>query len=105
MKHRTCLTALLLVAGFSLAQEQSPAKPAPGQNQHILGPQLIAWSEMQKPQPVPQQPQPIPAPDTKADKTAPSPDNKPDSKAQPEPDAQQSTAQSVSGMIVKMGGK
>src|SRR5438270_8515555 len=105
MKHWTCFTALLLVAGFSFGQEQSPAKPAPGQNQHILGPQLIAWSEMQKPQPVPQQPQPIPAPDAKADQTAPSPDNKPDSKAQPEPDAQQSTAQSVSGTIVNMGGK
>ena len=107
MKRWTILTPLsmLLVAGLSFAQEQSPAKPAPGQNEHILGPQLIAWSEMQKPQPVPQQPQPIPAPDTKADQPTPSPDNRPDSKAQPEPDAQQSTAQSVSGTIVKAGGK
>ncbi len=109
MKHWTILSRLsiLLVAGISFAQEQSLAKPAPGQNEHILGPQLIAWSEMQKPQPVPQQPQPIPAPDSKANQTAPSPDNKPDSKAQtqPEPDAQQSTAQSVSGTIVKAGGK
>jgi hypothetical protein len=109
MKHWTILTpiSILLVAGFSFAQEQSPAKPAPGQNEHILGPQLIAWSEMQKPQPVPQQPQPIPAPDAKADQPAPSPDGKTEPKTQPqaEPDAQQSTSQSVSGTIVKAGGK
>jgi hypothetical protein len=62
---------------------------------------------MQKPQPVPQQPQPIPAPDTKADQPSPAPDSKPEPKAQQqtEPEAQQSTAQSVSGTIVKMGGK
>jgi hypothetical protein len=107
MKHWTFVAAfsLLLVAGVSFAQEQSPARPAPGQNEHILGPQLIAWSEMQKPQPVPQQPQPLPAPDSKADQTAPAPDSKSDSKAEPEPDAQQSTAQSISGTIVKAGGK
>jgi hypothetical protein len=107
MKHWTFVAAfsLLLIAGVSFAQEQSPARPAPGQNEHILGPQLIAWSEMQKPQPVPQQPQPLPAPDSKADQTAPAPDSKSDSKAEPEPDAQQSTAQSISGTIVKAGGK
>jgi hypothetical protein len=107
MKHWTFVAAfsLLLVAGVSFAQEQSPARPAPGQNEHILGPQLIAWSEMQKPQPVPQQPQPLPAPDSKANQTAPAPDSKSDSKAEPEPDAQQSTAQSISGTIVKAGGK
>jgi len=109
MKRWTILMPLpiLLMTVFSVAQQQSPAKPAPGQNEHVLGPQLIAWSEMQKPQPVPQQPQPIPAPDAKTDQSSPAPDSKPEQKAQQqaEPDAQQSTAQSVSGTIVKVGGK
>jgi hypothetical protein len=110
MKRWTILTSLcvLLVIGLSFAQEQSPGKPAPGQSE-VLGPQLIAWSEMQKPQPVPQQPQPIPAPDAKADQPAPAPYSKSDPKVQDkeqtEPEAQQSTAQSVSGTIVKVGGK
>jgi hypothetical protein len=107
MKRWTILMplSLLLITVFSVAQ--SPAKPAPGQNEHILGPQLIAWSEMQKPQPVPQQPQPMPAPDAKTDQTSPAPNSKSQPKAeqQPEPEAQQSTAQSVSGTIVKVGGK
>lgn len=111
MKRWTILTPLplLLVAVFSFAQQPSLAQPAPapGQNERVLGPQLIAWSEMQKPQPVPQQPQPIPAPDTKASQPSPAPESKPEPKAQQqtEPDAQQSTAQSISGTIVKVGGK
>jgi hypothetical protein len=109
MKRWTSLTPLplLLMAAVSFAQLQSPAKPAPGENEHILGPQLIAWSEMQKPQPVPQQPQPVPAPDAKTGQSSPAPDSKPEPKAQqqPEPEAQQSTAQSVNGTIVKVGGK
>jgi hypothetical protein len=109
MKRWTILTPLplLLMAVFSFAQQPSPAQPAPGRNERVLGPQLIAWSEMQKPQPVPQQPQPIPAPDTKADQPSPAPDSKPQPKGQQqaEPDAQRSTTQSVSGTIVKVGGK
>jgi outer membrane biosynthesis protein TonB len=109
MKRWTILTPLplLLVAVLSFAQQPSPAQPAPGQNERVLGSQLIAWSEMQKPQPVPQQPQPIPAPDRKADQPSPAPDSKPEPKAQQqaEPEAQQSTAQSVSGTIVRVGGK
>ena len=109
MKRWTIFTPLpvLLMAVLSFAQQQFPAQPAPGQNELVLGSQLIAWSEMQKPQPVPQQPQPIPAPDTKADQPSPAPDSKPESKAQQqnEPEAQQSIAQSVSGTIVKVGGK
>jgi hypothetical protein len=95
------------MAVLSFAQQPSPTQPAPGRNERVLGAQLIVWSEMQKPQPVPQQPQPIPAPDTKADQSSPAPDSKPEPKGQQqtEPDAQQSTAQSVSGTIVKVGGK
>jgi hypothetical protein len=104
MKRWTSLTPLPLVLLTVLSFAQSPAKPAPGQNEHVLGPQLIAWSEMQKPQPVPQQPQPIPAPDAKTDQSSPG-KAEPKNQQQPEPEAQQSTAQSVSGTIVKVGGK
>ena len=56
---------------------------------------------------MPQQPQPIPTPDTKTDQSSPAPNSKPEPKTQQqaEPGAQQSTAQSVSGTIVKVGGK
>src|SRR3981081_1947124 len=104
MKRWTSLTTLPLLLITVLSFAQSPAKPAPGQNEHVLGPQLIAWSEMQKPQPVPPQPQPIPAPDAKTDQSSPSQDGKVESKnqQQPEPEAQQSTAQSVNGTIIKV---
>ena len=107
MKRWTSLTPLPLLLITVLSFAQSSAKPAPGQNEHVLGPQLIAWSEMQKPQPVPQQPQPISAPDAKTDQSSPSPDSKaePKGQQQPEPEAQQSTAQSVNGTIIKVGGK
>src|ERR1700704_3144568 len=107
MKRWTSLTPLPLLLITVLSFAQSPAKPAPGQNEHVLGPQLIAWSEMQKPHPVPQQPQPIPAPDAKTDQSPPAPNSKsePKDQQQPEPEAQQSTAQSVNGTIVKVGGK
>src|SRR5258708_17200706 len=79
MKRWTILTPLplLLMSVLSFAQQPFPARPAPGQNERVLGPQLIAWSEMQKPQPVPQQPQPIPAPAPKADQPSPAPDSTP----------------------------
>src|ERR1700719_4582035 len=70
MKHWTMLvTIALLFSGVSLAQELA-ARPAPSTGDGILGPQLIAWSEMQKPQPVPQRPEPVPVPDSNADKQA-----------------------------------
>src|SRR5260370_38595878 len=70
MKHWTMLvTIAVLFSGVSLAQELA-ARPAPSTGDGILGPQLIAWSEMQKPQPVPQRPQPVPVPDSNTDKQA-----------------------------------
>lgn len=101
--------ALLCLAGVALAQ-QSPAKPAPGISDGILGLQLIAWSELQKPQPVPQKPEPLPPPDTTAEPSQqPSPaqaqPGQSSQQTQPEPETQQSTSQSVTGTIVKIGNK
>jgi outer membrane biosynthesis protein TonB len=108
VKRWTMLLLVCLSAACALAQ--SPAlKPAPGHTDGILGPQLIAWSELQKPQPVPQQPQPVPPPDTQPSQQPsqpnPQPDAKPDTQQRPEPETQQSTAQSVTGSVVKVAGK
>jgi outer membrane biosynthesis protein TonB len=108
VKRWTMLPLICLSAACALAQ--SPAfKPAPGHTDGILGPQLIAWSELQKPQPVPQQPQPVPPPDTQPSQQPslqnPQPDAKPDTQQRPEPETQQSTAQSVTGSVVKVAGK
>jgi outer membrane biosynthesis protein TonB len=103
------LLPIWLCAACALAQQAPAPKPAPGHTDGILGPQLIAWSELQKPQPVPQQPQPVPPPDTQPSQRPsqqnPQPDAKPDTQQRPEPETQQSTAQSVTGRVVKVAGK
>lgn len=110
MKRWTMLLPIIWLVGACALAQQSPAlKPAPGHTDGILGPQLIAWSELQKPQPVPQQPQPVPPPDTQPSQQPsqpnPQPDAKPDTPQRPEPETQQSTAQSVTGSVVKVAGK
>jgi hypothetical protein len=75
-----------------LQGQLSPALPS-----DILGPQLIAWSQLQKPQPVPQ---PLPPPDR--------PVSQPDQQTQPtNPQAQQQqpVAQAFTGTIVKDSGR
>jgi len=108
MKHWTMLvTIALLFSGVSLAQEPV-ARPAPRTDDGILGPQLIAWSEMQKPQPVLQRPEPVPVPDSNADKqSGPKEDTPPQ---QPAPDTgapaqekQGPAAQTLSGTVIKLG--
>ena len=110
MKHWTMLvTIALLFSGVSLAQERV-ARPAPRTGDGILGPQLIAWSEMQQPQPVPQRPEPVPVPDSNADKQAGPTDDTP--KQQPAPDTRAPAqeregpaAQTLSGTVIKLGDK
>ena len=110
MKHWTMPVAIaLLFSGVSLAQERV-ARPAPRTGDGILGPQLIAWSEMQKPQPVPQRPEPVPVPDSNADKQAGPTQDTP--KQQPAPDTrapaqekQGPAAQTLSGTVIKLGNK
>jgi len=77
------ILAGLLLAGPMFAQ-QPPSDPTPDGNDGILGPQLIAWSQVQKPQPVSSQQQAHP--------DAP----------QSEPDAQQQTARTITGVIAKV---
>ena len=110
MKPWTMLVPIaLLFGGVSLAQEVA-ARPAPSTGDGILGPQLIAWSEMQKPQPVPQRPEPVPVPNSNADKQAgpteetPKQQPAPDTKA-PAQEKQGPAAQTLSGTVIKLGNK
>jgi hypothetical protein len=101
MKRETSLLSALafLLVTVPLMFTQDPRnQPSPALPADILGPQLVVWSEAQKPQPVPQ---PLPAADR------PVPEQQP---VQPTPvdnapaQQQQPTAQKVKGTIVKTGG-
>jgi outer membrane biosynthesis protein TonB len=99
------LIPAILLCAFALGQQSAP-KPAPGHTDGIIGPQLIAWSELQKPQPVPQQPQPVPPPDTQPSQQPSEPKQPPPEEQQhPQKESQESTAQSVTGSVVKVAGK
>ena len=101
MKRETTLLSALafLLVTVPLMFTQDPRnQPSPALPSDILGPQLVVWSQAQKPQPVPQ---PLPAADR------PVPEQQPE---QPTPvdnapaQQQQPTAQKVKGTIVKTGG-
>jgi len=74
---------LAAAAGFAQDQPKQP-EPVPPSKADILGPQLIAWSELQKPQPV----------------SPPAPVNEPQ---EPAPAANTSQAQTFSGAIIRDG--
>jgi hypothetical protein len=62
MKRETSFLLTLglwaVISSHATAQD-SQNRPSPVEPSNILGPQLIAWSEVQKPQPIPQ---PVPTP-------------------------------------------
>ncbi len=103
MKRETRLAARLvfifgtvsLMCAQDLRSQPSPALPS-----GILGPQLIAWSELQKPEPVPQ---PLPPPDRPIQQ----PDQQPDRQAaqpeNPQAQPQQPAVQTFIGTIIKDG--
>jgi len=97
MKRETSLFAtlgvLLVIAPLVFAQNLQ-TQPSPALPSDILGPQLIAWSQLQKPQPVPQ---PLPTPDRPAQQPAQS--------ANPPAQQQQPAAQTFTGTIVKDGSR
>lgn len=112
MKRWTMLLPIIWLSVAALAQQSPGPKPAPYQSDGLLGPQLIAWSELQKPQPVPQQPQPVPPPDTQPSQQPAQPNQQPsepsqqpDAQQRPQPETQESSAQSVTGTVVKVSGK
>src|SRR5690242_8047223 len=108
MNMKTIAATLTLLLGLATASFSQQAEKAPGQTDALLGLRLIAWSEMQKPQPLPQRPDPLPPPDDRKDPSQrPQPPDQPGQKSeqQPEPETQESTAQSITGTIAKVGEK
>ena len=86
--------ALFAFSPFLFAQDSTSEPTRPNLPTDIVGPQLVAWSQLQKPRPVPQ---PLPPPD-RADQQQPGPAA--GSQAQ-----QQPLNQIFMGTIVKDGAK
>lgn len=105
--------AILFFVPKSASAQLPRVQPTPGRSDSVIGPQLIAWSVLQKPEPVPQQPQPLPAPEqaqpssqNQSSQTEQQPDQSAQPRTQqPEPETQQTTAQSISGTVAKLNNK
>lgn len=98
MDRTTSLLACLFfgMVSFSFAQEPPLSQQTPEDAFETR--QLIAWSNLQKPQPAPQ---PLPPRDTPIPQPGQQPDQQ--SKSPADPQTEQSPAQSFTGKIVKDG--
>lgn len=92
-------TVFFLAAAQLMLTQDTHTRPSPALPSEILGPQLIAWSQLQKPQPVPQ---PLPPPDRPATQQA---DQEQGQSATPpaQEQPQSPAAQTLTGTIVKNG--
>lgn len=93
--RKTCMLTAALVALSPLVGAQDALKqPSPALPAEILGPPLVAWSVLQKPQPIPE---PLPPPDNRGgqSQTGQPADSQP----------QQPSAQTFTGTIAKDSGK
>jgi hypothetical protein len=77
MKCQVCALSLFVLLAFStvIAQQDGPKQDGPKDDNplpeaQVLGPQLIAWSEMQEPKPLQQSPSQAPTPEPRPE-TAP----------------------------------
>jgi hypothetical protein len=114
MKRWTSPIIFLLFAGSELAQQSSP-QPSPPKSdlspsESSPGSQLIAWSDMQKPRPVAQDPQPVPPPESRSGQSqSPQPTPTQDQSQTPNQQALEpapnQAAQSLTGTIMKAAGK
>src|SRR5438128_5955892 len=117
MKRQVCTVSLFVLLAFSavVAQQDGPKDDNPLPEAQVLGPQLIAWSEMQEPKPLQQSPSqpptPAPRPET-APPQQPTPSTQPEQKPTQPPSASQSpdqdrhaqpAAQTFTGTISKEG--
>jgi hypothetical protein len=102
MKRETRLLsalAFLAVTAPLVFTQNVQSQPSPALPSDILGPQLIVWSQTQKPQPVPQ---PLPG------RAVPDPDRQPEQTSPPAnlpPQQQQPATQKFTGTIVKTAGR
>jgi Protein of unknown function (DUF5818) len=100
MKRETCLlTTLVLGTAMVMCAQDSRS---PGLPPDILGPQLIAWSQLQKPEPVPQ---PLPPPDRPVQQPDQQTDQRPTQPANPQAQPQPPAAQTFTGTILKDGSR
>jgi hypothetical protein len=102
MKRETRLLAALVFAlGTVLltSAQDSRTQPNPVLPSDILGPQLIAWSQLQKPEPVPQPLPPLDRPVQQPNQHA---EQQP---ANPQAQPQQPATQTFTGTIVKDGSR
>ena len=90
----------LLATSPVMLSQVLQSKPSPAPPSEILGPQLIAWSQMQKPQPVPE---PLPPPDRPVQQSEPQTGRS--AETAQDPPQQQPAAQTLSGTIVKDGSR
>ena len=94
-------TLILCLVLIHLARAQNSQKPKHPEPQN--GTELIAWTQLQQPRPVPS-PQPVPVPERQPDPTPDTQQNKPATGAQD--DAQKEpAAQSFMGTVIKAEGK
>lgn len=92
-------TGFVLVLVASGLGQDAQMQPSPAVPAGVLGPQLIVWSQVQKPRPVPQ---PLPPPDQPVQ---PSPEQ-PANRQSQQPDPQQPpSARTFTGTIIKDGVK
>src|SRR5436309_13348676 len=117
MKRQVCTVSLfvLLASSAVVAQQDGPKGDNPLPEAQVLGPQLIAWSEMQEPKPLQQSPSHAPTPDPRpetAPPQQPAPSTQPEQKPTQPPSASQSpdqdrhaqqAAQTFTGTISKDG--
>src|SRR5439155_20695035 len=73
MKRQVCTVSLFVLLAFStvIAQQDGPKGDNPLPEAQVLGPQLIAWSEMQEPKPLQQSPSQAPTPDPRPETALP----------------------------------
>lgn len=107
MRRTSVFITAALFALSPLAFSQEAAQPATPLPAEIVGPQLIMWSEQQKPQPVPQ---PLPPPDKPDQEQSGQQQPSQQQPGQPEPATSsqsqgQPSAQTFTGTIVKDGAK
>jgi hypothetical protein len=102
MKRATILLIALVFLSAASPLVFTQDQPSSALPPDILGPQLIAWSQLQKPRPMPQ---PLPPPDQPAQQADQQPEQRPSQPPDPDTQQQQPTPQIFTGTIVKDGPK
>ena len=94
-KSRSATVSLPLILVASVFGQEPQIRPSPALPENILGPQLIVWSRLQKPQPVPE-----PLPEQQQQPRQQQPRQTGNTQ-----DQQQPSAQTFTGTIMKDGAK